>query len=254
MTRVIQRLRGIWIPSVTLAGIAGAWALFVEATDVPAILLPGPALVWGAAVESSDVLLAAASSTLSEMLLATAIAIAGGFVTAVVLSVLPPVRRAVFPYILMTQVVPKVALAPILVAWFGTGMQSRLILAFLIAYFPMVLNTLTGLLGTSDAMVRYIQSLAASELQALIKVRLPAALPSIMAGVKITTGVAVIGIVVGEFVATDRGLGKVIVESVALMETSLTIAATMAIALIGLMLLGIVEIVERQVVYWRADR
>jgi NitT/TauT family transport system permease protein len=118
----------------------------------------------------------------------------------------------------------------------------------------MVFNTLTGLLGTNHAMVRYVDSLAASEWQALVKVRLPAALPSIMAGIKITTGVAVIGIIVGEFVATDRGLGKVIVESVALMETSLTVAATVAIALIGLLLLGIMEIVERKVVYWHADR
>ena len=87
-----------------------------------------------------------------------------------------------------------------------------------------------------------------------MKVRLPAALPSIMAGAKITTGVAVIGIVVGEFVATDRGLGKIIVESGALMETALTIAATLAIALIGLLLLGIMEIIERKIVYWHADR
>lgn len=254
MRRVLQNTRGIWIPVLVLVGIVVAWSLFVSLASIPTLLLPGPVQVWSAAVESSDALIAAGWSTLSEIVLATLIAIVGGFVTAVFLSLLPGVRRAIFPYILMTQVVPKVALAPILVAWFGIGMQSRLILAFLIAYFPMVINTLSGLLGTSEAMVRYIQSLAASEWQALVKVRLPAALPSIMAGVKITTGVAVIGIVVGEFVATDRGLGKIIVESGALMETALTIAATLAIALIGLLLLGIMEIVERKIVYWHADR
>ena len=154
----------------------------------------------------------------------------------------------------MTQVVPKVALAPILIAWFGIGMQSRLILAFLIAYFPMVINTLTGILGTADASLRYARSLAASELQVLLKVRLPAALPAIMGGVKITASVAVIGIIVGEFVATDQGMGKVIVESVAAMDTSLMVAATLAVGCLGLLLLAVLEVVDKRIVYWRVGQ
>jgi NitT/TauT family transport system permease protein len=252
--RFLEDSRGVWIPVLAIIGVVVAWALFVSIGSVPTLLLPSPVKVWNAAIESGDDLIKASWSTLSEIVLATLIAVVGGFFTAVLLSLMPRVRRAIFPYILMTQVVPKVALAPILIAWFGIGMQSRLVLAFLIAYFPMVINTLTGLLGTSESMVRYVQSLAGSEWQTLVKVRLPAALPSIMAGVKITTGVAVIGIVVGEFVASDRGLGKIIVESGALMETPLTIAATLAIALIGLLLLGIMEIIERRIVYWHADR
>lgn len=246
------RLRGVLIPGVALISIGVVWDVAVVVTETPALLLPRPIQVWDSAIANGGALFAASWSTMSEILLASLIAVSGGFLTAVVLSAIPFFRRAVFPYILMTQVVPKVALAPILIAWFGTGMQSRLVLAFLIAYFPMVINTLTGLLGTSEAMVRYSQSLAASEWQVMLKVRLPAALPSIMGGVKITTAVAVIGIVVGEFVATDRGLGKLIIESVALLDTPLTVAATFAIALIGLLLLAVVEVLERRVVYWHA--
>ena len=201
-----------------------------------------------------EVLLKAAAETLAEIILATAIAVAAGFVTAIVIALSPIMRRVVFPYILMTQVVPKVALAPILIAWFGIGMQSRLILAFLIAYFPMVINSLTGILGTREASLLYARSLAASDWQILLKVRLPEALPSIVSGIKITTGIAVIGIVVGEFVATEGGLGKVIINSAAVLNTALTIAATVVIAAIGLALLGMLELAERRIVYWRVGR
>ena len=174
--RTFQSLRVVWIPGLAVCVFVAAWGLLVSLANIPTLLLPSPGGVWASAVLASDDLIAAGFSTFSEIVFATAIAIVGGFATGVALSLLPGLRGAIFPYILMTQVVPKVALAPILVAWFGIGVQSRLILAFLIAYFPMVINTLVGLLGTNQAMVRYMDSLAASDWQALVKVRLPAAL------------------------------------------------------------------------------
>jgi NitT/TauT family transport system permease protein len=228
------------------------WHLAVTTLRIPPLLLPGPIAVLQSAMAEREILAHAAVYTLVEIIVASMIAVAAGFATAVLFAVLPGARRTVFPYILMTQVVPKVALAPILVAWFGIGMPSRLILAFLIAYFPMVINTLTGLLGTPESNLQYARSLAASDLQVLMKVRLPAALPAIMAGMKITAGVAVIGVIVGEFVATDEGLGKVIVESVAALDTSLTVAATLAVGCLGLLLLGLVELAEKRIVYWQA--
>jgi NitT/TauT family transport system permease protein len=230
------------------------WSAAVRLFQVPPIMLPGPLVVLDAALKDADVLLAATASTVKDIVLATAIAVAAGFATAVLIGISPLMRRMIFPYILMTQVVPKVALAPILVAWFGIGMQSRLILAFLIAYFPMVINTLAGILATSEANLRYARSLAASTWQVLYKVQLPSALPSIMGGIKITAALAVIGIVVGEFVATDGGLGKVIIDATAVLDTALTIAATLMIAGIGLALLVLVEFAEHRVVYWQVGR
>src|SRR5262249_26816375 len=147
---------------------------------LPALLLPTPVDVWRAAIEERDTLFAATLYTAAEILAATVVSVIGGFVTAVALYLLPAVRRAFFPYVLATQVVPKVALAPILVAWIGIGAPMRLALAFLIAYFPMVINTLNGLVVTERAMIAYAQSLAASEWQTLVKVRLPSALPAVM--------------------------------------------------------------------------
>jgi NitT/TauT family transport system permease protein len=221
---------------------------------IPPLLLPGPITVLQSAMANEDVLLQATAYTMLEVLLATIIATTAGFATAVLIAMVPALRRMIFPYILMTQVVPKVALAPILIAWFGIGMQSRLVLAFLIAYFPMVINSLTGILGTGELSLQYARSLAASELQVLSKVRLPAALPAIMGGVKITAGVAVIGIIVGEFVASDEGLGKIIIESLASLDTSLTVAATLAVGCLGLLLLAVLEVIDNRVVYWRAGQ
>ncbi|HZT52409.1 MAG TPA: ABC transporter permease [Stellaceae bacterium] len=247
-------LRSILAPLSVFVALGVAWELAIRIARLPPLILPGPGDVLAAMRDDAAALLAGAWATLSEIVIASLLAIAAGFATALAMSMSATARRVIFPYMLMTQVMPKVALAPILVAWFGTGFEARLVLAFLIAYFPMVINTMTGLVATGEPMVRYAQSLAASEWQLLFKVRLPAAMPAIMGGVKITTAVAVIGIVVGEFVASDNGLGKVIIDSVADLDTALTIAATLAIALLGLAILGLLELVDRRVIYWKAGR
>jgi ABC-type nitrate/sulfonate/bicarbonate transport system permease component len=118
----------------------------------------------------------------------------------------------------------------------------------------MVINTLGALLHTDKGMVDYARSLVASDWQILFKVRMPAALPATMGGIKITTSLAVVGVVVGEFVASDAGLGKVVIASTALMQTGLMIAATLAIGLLGLVLLGTIELAERRVIRWNFDR
>jgi NitT/TauT family transport system permease protein len=247
-------LRNVLIPAIPVIGLVAAWQAVVWINNITPVLLPGPVRVWNAAIGNADALLIAAWSTLSEIIVASIVAIIAGYLTAMGLCFLPLLRRAVFPYMLMTQVVPKVALAPLLLAWFGIGPQSRVLLAFLIAYFPMVINTLDALLNTDRAMIDYARSLVASDWQTMIKVRLPVALPATMGGVKITTSLAIVGIVVGEFIATDKGLGKIVIESTALMQTAQMIAATLAIGLIGLILLGSIELVERRVLRWSADR
>ncbi len=157
--------RRLILPGLIFASVLAMWAGLVDFFVVTALLLPGPMEVIRVTIDESRSLRIAAWATFSEIVLAAALAIAGGFLTAVLLGLIPFVRRAIFPYIRMTQVVPKVAIAPILIVWFGTGMTSRLVLACLIAYFPMVVNTLTGLLSVGQPMLRYAQSLAASEWQ-----------------------------------------------------------------------------------------
>jgi ABC-type nitrate/sulfonate/bicarbonate transport system permease component len=241
------------MPSIPAFGLLALWQGAVSINHISPVLLPGPIGVVEAASAHADELLVATWSTMSEILIAAAAATIVGYLAAMALSVLPALRRMTFPYMLVTQVIPKVALAPLLLAWFGVGAQSRLLLAFLIAFFPMVINTLDAVLHTEPDMVKYARSLVASEWQVLLKVRLPAALPATMAGIKITTSLAIVGVVVGEFVASDSGLGKIVIESAALMQTSQMIAATLAVGAIGVVLLGAIEVVERRVLRWRAE-
>ncbi|MFQ5913696.1 MAG: ABC transporter permease [Nitrospinota bacterium] len=253
MPSFLRRNRRLFLPGLVLVLLVLAWDGIVRVIGIPPILLPGPGEVYEIAVSESSLLLPAAWTTLSEILLAACLAIVGGVLTGGLIFFSPLVRRGLFPYILMTQVVPKVALAPVLIIWFGVGLTSRLVLAFLIAYFPMVINTVTGLMTASNSMLLYARSLAASDWQVFAKVRLPHALPAIVGGMKITVSVSVIGIIVGEFVASEGGLGRLILESAAVLNTPLTIAAIVLVGVIGLALLGIVELLERRMVFWRVS-
>ena len=151
----------------------------------------------------------------------------------------------------MSQIVPKVAVAPLLVVWFGLGGTSRLLLAFLIAFFPMVINTATGLTSVDEDFVRMARAYMGSRWQIFTKIRLPHALPLIFGGMKISITLAVIGVVVAEFVAAQRGIGYLIVMANGLLDTPLMMAAITALSVMGLALYGVVAIVERAVIYWQ---
>ena len=247
---LLVKKRRMVIPFIVLALSVLSWDTAIRVFQIPAFILPAPIEVYETLALESAKLLKAAGQTLSEILTAAACAITGGFLSALLVFQVPLIRRTIFPYILLTQTMPKVALAPVLIVWFGVGGLSRLVLAFLIAYFPMVINTVTGLSSASGTMITYARSLSATEWQIFFKVRLPNALPSIVGGIKITVAVSVIGIIVGEFVASGGGLGKLIVESAALLETSLTIAAVLLVGVIGLGLLALIEALDRWLIYW----
>jgi NitT/TauT family transport system permease protein len=249
LTAFKQKSRFV-LPLVVLVGILLLWDQAVRLFEIPTLILPNPKDVYETFLTEFPRLFRAARETLVEVVLAAGCAIVGGLFSAFLIFQFPVFRRAFFPYILMTQTMPKVALAPVLIVWFGVGFTSRLVLAFLIAYFPMVINTVAGLAGTSETMLRYARSLSASGWQIFVKVRVPNALPAMIGGVKITVGVSVIGIIVGEFVASEGGLGRMIFESAALLETPLTIASILLVAAIGLGLVGLVELLERFLVYW----
>lgn len=250
MDRILRKNARVLLPGLVLALLLLVWEASVRLLGVPALILPGVGDVYRVSLEEFPTLLAGARNTVLEVLLAAAAATLLGFLTGTVIFFSPLIRRAIFPYLLITQTVPKVALAPVLLLWFGIGPPSRFMLAFLIAYFPMVINTVTGLATASDAMLRYARSLAASEWQVFVKVRLPHALPAVVGGAKITVSVSVIGVIVGEFVASEQGLGSLILNSAAVLNTALTIAAILWVGVIGLGLVGVVELLERRFVFW----
>ncbi len=240
-----------WPLGVTTAALL-AWEAAVAVLRIKAVVLPRPSAIATVVLERWPLLLEHLWPTLYQIVLGFALSVAGGLVMAVLLVYSEPIRKGVLPLIVTSQIVPKVAVAPLLVVWFGTGDLSRLLLAFLIAFFPIVINTVVGLTSVDDDYIKMARAFMGTRWQIFVKVRLPHALPLIFGGMKISITLAVIGIVVAEFVAAQRGIGYLIVMANGLLDTPLMMAAIAVLSAMGLALYGLIVALERSVVYWRA--
>ncbi|HEV8586125.1 MAG TPA: ABC transporter permease [Methylomirabilota bacterium] len=229
-----------------------AWEMAVAALRVKTVVLPRPSAVAAVVLERWPLLLEHLWPTFYQILLGFVLSVAGGLVMAVLVVYSEPIRKGVLPLIVTSQIVPKVAIAPLLVVWFGTGDLSRLLLAFLIAFFPIVINTVVGLTSVDDDYIKMARAFMGTRWQIFAKIRLPHALPLIFGGMKISITLAVIGIVVAEFVAAQRGIGYLIVMANGLLDTPLMMAAIAVLSAMGLALYGLIVALERVVVYWHA--
>ena len=239
----------VWPAVVTLA-ILVIWEQLVTALRVKTVLLPRPSLIAGVLWNQAPLILEHMWPTFYQIVVGFLLSLAGGVLVAVLITYSDVVRKGFYPLIVLLQIVPKVAVAPLFVVWFGLGDLSRLLLAFLIAFFPIVINTAAGLTSVDDDFVRMARAYMGTRRQIFTKIRLPHALPLIFGGMKISITLAVIGVVVAEFVAAQRGIGYLIVMANGLLDTPLMMAAIVALSLMGLLLYGIVAALERLVVYW----
>ncbi|OLD64518.1 MAG: hypothetical protein AUI47_05540 [Acidobacteria bacterium 13_1_40CM_2_68_5] len=255
MTRAQRRrLRAILFPILAVLLTLSLWEVTADLWEVPELILPSPLAVLGTLQEQYPDLLPAMAGTFREVLEGSALAFLGGLLLGIAMFYSEILRRTLLSYIVLTQIVPKIAIAPVLVAWLGIGSGARLMIAFLIAFFPMVINTVAGLECTEKDMLLYARSLSATKSQIFWKIRLPRSLPALLAGLRIAVASSIIGIVVGEFVASEQGIGRIILTSAVRLETSVTIAAVCLVGVMGLLLLGVVDAVERMVVKWgKAD-
>ena len=240
----------VWPVAVTLA-ILTAWEQIVATLRVKTVLLPSPSVIARAGWNQGPLIIEHMWPTLYQIVLGFLLALAGGVLMAIVLTYSEIVRKGFYPLIVVSQIVPKVAVAPLFVVWFGLGDLSRLLLAFLIAFFPIVINTATGLTSVDDDFVRMARAYMGTRWQIFMKIRLPHAMPLIFGGMKISITLAVIGVVVAEFVAAQRGIGYLIVVANGLLDTPLMMAAIAALSVMGLVLYGVVAALERVVVYWQ---
>lgn len=238
-----------WPLAVSL-GVLAAWEAIVAALRVKTVLLPRPSVIAGVLWRQGPLILEHMWPTFYQIVLGFLLALAGGVLVAVLITYSEIIRKGFYPLIVVSQIVPKVAVAPLFVVWFGLGDLSRLLLAFLIAFFPIVINTATGLTSVEDDFVRLARACMGSRWQIFTKIRLPHALPLIFGGMKISITLAVIGVVVAEFVAAQRGIGYLIVMANGLLDTPLMMAAIAALSAMGLVLYGVVAGLERLVVYW----
>jgi NitT/TauT family transport system permease protein len=238
-------------PVATTIILVCAWEAAVRLYQLPAVVLPSPSLIAQTFIERYEILLTNLWPTFCQIILGFAFSVVGGVAVAIFLTYSKIFRRGVYPLVVIAQIIPKVAVAPLLGLWFGMGDMSRLILAFLVAFFPMVVNAVVGFTSVDSETLRLARSYLGSRSKVFLKIRLPHALPNIFAGMKVSITLAVIGVIVAEFVASQQGIGYLIIWSNGLLDTPLMFAAIILLSVVGLVLYGVIAAVESVVVFWR---
>ena len=217
---------------------------------VPTFVLPAPSAVIRSLIANRAQLASAAESTALEILLGFVLAAITGIAVALVIVRFERFGRALYPLIVLFQNVPKVALAPIFILWFGFDLAPKIVLIVVIAFFPVAIDMLAGLQSVEPSFVALMQSVGASRTKILLRVRIPHSLPHLMAGLKVAITFSVIGAIVGEFAGANRGLGYVIEFASTQLDTPLIFAALVVVSVLGLAFYYVVELAERLLVPW----
>lgn len=230
----------------------GAWEGLVRLFEVPAFILPPPSQVALALWRgfSAGLYLQHLSHTLLETMLGFIAGSALGLILGTAVAMSRPVEFFLYPYIVMFQSLPKVALAPLIVVWFGLGLTSKVINAALIAFFPLLVNTMVGLRSADEERVSLMRSLAASERQIFWMLRLPNSLPFVMAGLDVAMIFALIGAIVAEFVGAQKGLGMLIQSMNFNMDVSGQFSILLILSVVGLLLNRGVMMIRKRVLFW----
>jgi NitT/TauT family transport system permease protein len=228
---------------IPLLAITGLAEFVVREGWIRAYLLPPPSAVAAAISKDWPELLAALGKTSAGALIGFTLSTVGGIAIAVFLSSSALVQRAFYPYAVFFQTVPIIAIAPLLVIWFGYGMKTVIASAFLVSIFPVIANTLTGILSTDPALRELFQLYGAPAHATLFKLRFPAALPQILTGLRVAAGLAVIGAIVGEFIG-GQGLGSVVDVARTQQRVDKVFAAVLLASVLGLALFGLINLVS----------
>jgi NitT/TauT family transport system permease protein len=245
------KAREIVEPALLFLLLAVVWEKAVAIFGIKPYLLPPLSKVLETFWTGRSMLLQQSWITLGEIVGGFFWAVVGGLAIGLAIFAWPVMRRMLYPAIVLFQGLPKVALAPIFIIWFGYGLASKVLMAFLFAFFPVVVATLGGLAGTPEHLLEHFRAIRASATTTFLRLRIPSALPSIMDGCKTAMPLAVIGAIVGEFVGSENGLGHLILEANANARTDLMFAALFAISILAGVLYVLVELAAKRV-WWRA--
>jgi len=243
----LRRLRPVILPIATAACFLALWQAIVAAFHVPHVILPPPSEIADELWRLLPTLLHEALPTTLDSLIAFAVATLLGVGLAVALTYSPLVRDTLYPNLVLFQLIPKVALAPLFVVWLGITSESRVAFSVFISFFPIVISAVVGFAGTDASTLRLCRSLTASDWQSFLLVRFPFALPAIFSGMKIAMTMAVIGVIIGEFISAKAGLGFYILYASSRMDTAAIFAALFVLCMIGMALFGAVALAERYV-------
>jgi len=236
-----------WLSASLLIAVIAMWELAARQLGLSALVLPAPSAValslWSGL--ASGYFWPHLWATLQALLLGLLIGSAVGLLSGMALAESELLERVLKPYVVVSQVVPKLALAPLFVLWFGFGMLPTVLITALICFFPLMENTLTGLRQVDAQRLQLFRMLGATRMQTLLRLKLPTGLPAILAGLRVAVVLALVGAVVAEFMGASQGLGAVVIAAQGMMDTTLMFAALVLIAAMGLLLYQACLVLER---------
>ncbi len=247
--RWVSHQRG-WVILLSLLLALLLWELLIRWAHFPAFILPGPGLVWARLLKAlgDGSLLRNAAVTLEEVLLGLLLGSGLATLLGYLLAKSPLAERLLSPYLVASQAIPIVAIAPLLVIWFGPGIFSKILICSLIVFFPVLINTVVGLRAAPENLRDLMRSLRATRMQMLAYLEVPAALPVLLGGLRIGATLSVIGAVVGEFVGSDRGLGFLINIGRGQYDTALVFVAVFTLIAMALGLYGLFVLAENRLI------
>ena len=241
-------------PAVALVLAIVGWWLWIELGSVKDYIIPGPGPVWREMVGNFSFLWEQAQTTLLETAIGFTIAVAAGILFAIGIATIPLVEKSVYPLLVASQVIPKVALAPILLIQFGFGIASKVVVVILIAFFPVVVNGVIGLQSLEQEKMYLARSIGASAWSTFWRIRFPQSLPALFGGIKLAAIFAVVGAVVGEFIGAKEGLGRTLLQAQSQFNTELMFAAIGYLTIVGIAFYGLVDIIERVTIPWHISK
>jgi NitT/TauT family transport system permease protein len=232
------------------------WQLAITVFKIKVFILPGPGQVFANLfnIGTEHDWWKHINATVMEVLLGFVITTAVGIFLAILISWSKLLSQIFMPIIVLFNSLPKIAVAPLFLLWFGYGLLPNILIAFLAAFFPVVINSVTGLNAVDDDLLNLVRYLNASKLQVFVKIRIPNSLPHIFAGIKISATMCVVGAIVGEFLASEKGLGYQLRDAQAFIDTPTMFACLLLLSLIGVLFFSCIQIVERICTPWNSRR
>jgi NitT/TauT family transport system permease protein len=252
LAHVRSRPEWVCVP-LTLVLAIGGWEWYVKAYQVSILILPSPSQIVSALYSglANGVYVKALLVTLQAIVLGFLLSASVAFVLGTLISQVRLVEATIYPYVVALQTLPKIAIAPLILVWVGLGIESKIIIAALVSFFPMLVNTIVGLKSASEDKLELMHALTASRTKTFFLVKLPEALPYIFAGLQIGIVLAVLGAIVGEFVGAKAGLGYLIIQMNYTMDVAGMFAILVILGVMGVVLNVLIAMLRKRVIFWQ---
>jgi len=249
--RTIRRIAWNLLPPLTFVAMVGLWWVAVELFKIPSYLLPGPGGVFSRLLTDTAVLWTHSKVTLTEILLGFGITVVMAIPLGLLIALSPLAKQLVYPPIVLMQLVPKIAVAPLFLVWLGFGIESKVLLTVLMTFFPLLLASISGFQILDDRLLYLTKSMGATRWQTFRYLRFPAALPVIFSGIKTSATIAATAAIVAEFVGANRGLGYVLLRGTSTMDIELVFAVLVVLTIVGIGINYVVEFCEWAMTPWQ---